>query len=150
MVVGDGDVPRRVDLEGHRLRARLRFLFGLRRVEIPVLDPIQLDLAEEMMLDRQLKHVPWRGRVGDVEPGLRVGVRRPDVVERPAAAARHPQARILATPSPRRELTAACAGRIQRGPHRRRQRAASEAMKLDIVEQRLLRGHPQDAGRARD
>ncbi len=52
VVVRDRDVLRRVDLEGHRLRARRRFLLGLRGVEAPVLHPIELDLGDEMMLGR--------------------------------------------------------------------------------------------------
>ena len=67
VIVGDRDVLRVVDLEGDRLGAGRRFLFGLRRVELPVLDAIQLDLAEEMVLGRQLVDVPRRRRVGDVE-----------------------------------------------------------------------------------
>ena len=99
----------------HRLGARRRFLLGLRRVEVPVLDAIELDLVEQMVLGRQLVDVSGRRRVGDVEARLREGVRRPDVGERAAAAARHPDARVLRAPASGRERRAG-RGRRCRAP----------------------------------
>jgi hypothetical protein len=99
VVVGDRDVLRRVDLEGDRFRARGRFFLRLRPVEVPVLDVVELELVEEMMLGGNLVDVAGRLRVRDVEAGLREGVRRPDVAERAAPAARDPDARILGAPA---------------------------------------------------
>ena len=138
VVVGDRDVLRVADLEGHGLGARRRFFLGLRRVELPVLDAIELDLAEQMMLGRQLVDVPGRRRVGDVEPRLRVGVRGPDVVERAAAAARHPDARVLRAPAPRANARARALGAEQRRADGRRKERAGEPVDLDVVEERVL------------
>src|SRR6185437_1337678 len=68
LVVGDRDVLRPVDLDPDGFRARRRFFFGLRRVEVPVLDAIELDLVEQVMLGRQLVDVSRRRGVRDVEP----------------------------------------------------------------------------------
>ena len=96
------------------------FFFGLRRVEVPVLDVIELDLVEQMMLGGELVDVPWRGRVGHIEPALGKRVRRPDVGERAAAAARDPEARILRAPaSGRRTERPPRPALIERGPDSR-------------------------------
>ena len=57
VIVGDRDVLRPADLQRHGFRALVRLLLGLRRVEVPVLDVIELDLVEEVMLGRQLVDV---------------------------------------------------------------------------------------------
>ena len=51
------------------------------------------------MFGRELVDVSGRRRVRHVEARLRVRVRAPDVVERPSAAASHPDARILRAPA---------------------------------------------------
>ena len=133
-VVGDRDVLRVADLEGDGLGARRHLFLRLRRVELPVLDPIQLDLAVEVMLGRQLVDDAGRRGVGDVEPRLRVRGGAPDGVERPAAALGHPDARVLGAPPP----ATARAGRARREP-----------VDHDVAEKRLAAGHPQDRGGAR-
>ena len=86
------------------------------------------------MLGRQLVDDAGRRRVGDVEPRLRVGGGAPDRVERPAAALRDPDARILRAAA----SAAARAGRARREP-----------VDHDVVQERLAAGHPQDRGGAR-
>ena len=74
-------------------------LLGLRRVDVPVLDVIKLDLVADVVLDGELVDVAGRFRVRYQKAGLREGIGRPDVGEGAAASVRDPQAGILAVPA---------------------------------------------------
>ncbi len=104
VIIGDRDVLRILDFQRDRFGAGRRFLFRLRRVDVPILDVVEFDLVEQMVVEqmvlvRQLIDMAGRRRIGHDETGLRLGVRRPDIGEGAAATFRHPQARILRAPA---------------------------------------------------
>ena len=110
MEVGDGDVAGAVDLERQGEAAFAALLLGLERVDAPVRGVAELHLVAHVVLARHRVH-PALGRgVRDQHAGRREGARRPDVEERPAAAVRDPEARVLAVPSPvrRRDRPSGC------------------------------------------
>ena len=99
VIVGDGDVVRPVEFERQRFGTFAGLLFGLRRVDVPVLDVVELDLVADMMLVGELVDMAGRLGVRDIEAGLGEGVRSPDIGECAAAAVGHPEARVLPVPA---------------------------------------------------
>ncbi len=63
VIVGDGDVLRPIEFERERLRTFACFLFGLRRVDVPVFHMVELDLVADMVLSGKLVDMAGRLRV---------------------------------------------------------------------------------------
>src|SRR6185312_540287 len=96
-----------------------------------------------MMFAGKLIYVALRRRIGDIQTGLREGVRCPYVGEGTATAIGHPQAGILCVPAIRRVGIAAVriVVRVHAGPVFVNDTATTE--KADIVDKRIFAGLPK-------
>ena len=143
VIVRNGEIAAVINLQRKRFRALPGLLLGLRRVDVPVLYVIKLDLVAHVMLVRQLVHVPGRLRVRNQKARLRESIRRPDVCECSSASIRNPQAGILPVPA----LVQVRVSRVVVVV--RIAAAAVPAEKAHIIHQRLLARLPQHSYRTR-
>ena len=100
VIIRNRNILRPFQLKRQRIRTLARLFLRLRRVHVPILHVVELDLVAHVVFVRKLVHMARRGRIGNVESRLRERHRRPDIRKRPSTAVRHPQARILPVPAP--------------------------------------------------
>src|SRR5580658_7103769 len=99
VIVGDGDVLRPIEFKGKGFGALAGLFFGLRRVYVPVLGVIELDLVADVVFGGELVDVAGRCGVGYDEACLGEGVGGPNVGDGSAASVAHPEAGILRVPA---------------------------------------------------
>ena len=137
VIVRNREIAAVINFQRKRFRALAGLLFGLRRVDVPVLYVIELDLVAHVMLVRQLVHVPGRFGVRYQKARLRESIRRPDICKCSSASIRDPQAGILPVPA----LVQVRVSRVVVVV--RIAAAAVPAQKAHVIHQRLLARLPQ-------